>query len=53
VGTLRVLLRHVDKPGKVRGFAVFNFKKKSLAPVEIPIEVKRLTWCKAQRCTPD
>jgi len=37
------VFEHVDESGKVLGFAVFNFKKKSLAPVEVPIDVKGLT----------
>ncbi len=37
------VFEHVDEHGKFLGFSVFNFKKKSLAPVEVPIEVKGLT----------
>lgn len=37
------VFEQVDESGKVIGFAVFNFKKKSLVPVEVPIELKRLT----------
>ncbi|MBI2152401.1 MAG: DUF2283 domain-containing protein [Candidatus Rokubacteria bacterium] len=37
------VFERVDERGTVLGFAVFNFKKKSLAPVEVPIDVKGLT----------
>lgn len=37
------VFEHVDENGKFLGFAVFNFKKKSLTPMEVPIEVKGLT----------
>ena len=37
------VFERVDEGGRVLGFAVFNFRRKSLAPVEVPIEVKGLT----------
>jgi len=37
------IFERVDESGRVLGFAVLNFKKKSMAPVEVPIEVKGLT----------
>lgn len=37
------VFERVDESGRILGFAVFNFKKKSLATVEVPIDVKGLT----------
>ncbi len=37
------IFERVDETGRVLGFAILNFKKKSLTPVEVPIEVKGLT----------
>jgi uncharacterized protein YuzE len=36
------IFESVDENGRVLGFAVLNFKKKSLAPVEVPIDMKGL-----------
>lgn len=37
------VFERVDEGGAVLGFAVFNFRRKSLAPVEVPIEVTGVT----------
>jgi uncharacterized protein YuzE len=34
------IFEQVDEHGTILGFAVFNFRKKSLAPLEVPMEVK-------------
>lgn len=36
------VFERVDEKGRVLGFAVFNFKKKSLAPLEVPIDVTKV-----------
>lgn len=37
------VFEHVDESGKVLGFSVFNFRRKSLTPLEVPIELRALT----------